>query len=315
MTSGLLTLFHFLTFTFGFIALIFISRASGTVTPKIKRTFINQALFYNLTIIFMCVTDVFVLVSMGKTSFTSLEIDFISAMINLNNIFFVLWCLAFVLLVYRFLGIPLTGTQKTIIFSVSITLGLLTIYNFIGTLLSYKSLLQKITSDLLCFTVVFVLGYSVFLIKMSDNIEDKKRRKALKAFGRMFIGFSVLLILFYIDSVFLKALPEIVRKVFIYCIDFIFNSIIVFWSCKYYNALNLVQKEDNNNNITEDQIVARYQISKRELEIIRLVCSGQSNQEIADLLFISLGTVKNHIYNIYLKLGVKNRTCLVKMFQ
>jgi DNA-binding CsgD family transcriptional regulator len=315
MTSGLLTLFHFLTFTFGFTALIFISRASGTVSPIIKRTFINQALFYNLTIIFMSVVDVFVLVSGGKASLTSLEIGFMSAMINLNNTFYVLWCLAFVLLIYRFLDIPLTGRMKTILYTFSITLVLLTVYNFIGTIFSYKSILQKITSDLLCFTVVFVLGYSAFLLKKSGNIEDKKRRKALKAFGIMFIGFSVLMILFYINSVFLKALPEFMSKVLIYCIDFIFNSIVVFWSWRYFNAMKIVDKTEKNVCLSEEQIVIRYQISKRELEIIRLVCSGKSNQEIADVLFISLGTVKNHIYNIYLKLGVKNRTCLVKMFQ
>ena len=50
-----------------------------------------------------------------------------------------------------------------------------------------------------------------------------------------------------------------------------------------------------------------YEISQREGEIIRLVLKGHSNREIEEELFISLETVKKHIYNIYKKTGVKNR--------
>lgn len=48
-------------------------------------------------------------------------------------------------------------------------------------------------------------------------------------------------------------------------------------------------------------------ISEREAEIISLLVEGLSNQEIAKKLFISANTVKTHIKNIYVKLGVNNR--------
>jgi len=48
-------------------------------------------------------------------------------------------------------------------------------------------------------------------------------------------------------------------------------------------------------------------ISDRELEVLRLFAEGLSNQEIADKLIISLGTVKAHSSNIYRKLDVRNR--------
>jgi len=51
----------------------------------------------------------------------------------------------------------------------------------------------------------------------------------------------------------------------------------------------------------------KFQISSREQEIINLILNGKSNTEIEKDLFISLHTVKNHIYNIYQKLGVKSR--------
>jgi DNA-binding NarL/FixJ family response regulator len=49
-------------------------------------------------------------------------------------------------------------------------------------------------------------------------------------------------------------------------------------------------------------------LSDRELEILRRVAAGDSNKEIAAALFITEGTVKNHVTNILGKLGVRDRT-------
>ncbi len=49
-------------------------------------------------------------------------------------------------------------------------------------------------------------------------------------------------------------------------------------------------------------------LSERELEILGVLATGASNREIASQLFITEGTVKNHITNILGKLGVRDRT-------
>ncbi|MBX9258459.1 response regulator transcription factor [Desmonostoc muscorum CCALA 125] len=49
------------------------------------------------------------------------------------------------------------------------------------------------------------------------------------------------------------------------------------------------------------------QLSKRELEVIRLMATGKTNQEIGAVLQISEGTVKYHVNNILSKLGVSDR--------
>ena len=49
-------------------------------------------------------------------------------------------------------------------------------------------------------------------------------------------------------------------------------------------------------------------LSERELEVLRLVAEGCSNQDIGDRLYIGVSTVKKHINHIYDKLDVKNRT-------
>ncbi|MGD9344572.1 MAG: helix-turn-helix transcriptional regulator [Candidatus Aminicenantes bacterium] len=56
-----------------------------------------------------------------------------------------------------------------------------------------------------------------------------------------------------------------------------------------------------------DNFYIFHKISKREKEIIDLILEGMSNADIEKALYISPHTVKNHIYNIYQKLGVKNR--------
>jgi LuxR family maltose regulon positive regulatory protein len=49
-------------------------------------------------------------------------------------------------------------------------------------------------------------------------------------------------------------------------------------------------------------------LSERELEVLRLIADGHSNQAIADRLVVAVGTVKKHINNLYGKLGVQSRT-------
>jgi LuxR family transcriptional regulator, maltose regulon positive regulatory protein len=49
-------------------------------------------------------------------------------------------------------------------------------------------------------------------------------------------------------------------------------------------------------------------LSERELEVLALVAAGNSNEEIASKLFVSVSTVKTHINNLYRKLGAHSRT-------
>ena len=48
-------------------------------------------------------------------------------------------------------------------------------------------------------------------------------------------------------------------------------------------------------------------LTTREQEILREIESGKTNQEIAETLFLSLHTVKNHVHNMLSKLNCKNR--------
>ncbi|MBE1533169.1 response regulator transcription factor [Actinomadura algeriensis] len=52
-------------------------------------------------------------------------------------------------------------------------------------------------------------------------------------------------------------------------------------------------------------------LSERELEVVRALARGRTNQEIAAELFISVSTVKSHLSGIQAKLGVRNRVGIV----
>jgi ATP/maltotriose-dependent transcriptional regulator MalT len=50
------------------------------------------------------------------------------------------------------------------------------------------------------------------------------------------------------------------------------------------------------------------ELTKRELSILKRLETGLSNKEIAEAIFVSEGTLKWHLHNVYSKLNVKNRT-------
>ncbi|RCG27339.1 DNA-binding response regulator [Sphaerisporangium album] len=56
-------------------------------------------------------------------------------------------------------------------------------------------------------------------------------------------------------------------------------------------------------------------LSKREAEVMELIATGHSNGEIAQRLFLSEKTVKNHVNRIYSKLGADSRVTAIGLWQ
>ena len=78
-------------------------------------------------------------------------------------------------------------------------------------------------------------------------------------------------------------------------------------------ATYLISIEDINKSSNNEMLILeeKYGLTKREIEIFLLVSKGLTNKEISQKLFISQFTVKNHLKNIYTKIGIKRRTKLV----
>lgn len=56
-------------------------------------------------------------------------------------------------------------------------------------------------------------------------------------------------------------------------------------------------------------------LSPREAEVLALIEKGYNNEMLSEMLFISQHTVKRHIQNIYMKLGVNNKIAAIKKFK
>ncbi|MDP4266832.1 MAG: response regulator [Bacteroidota bacterium] len=84
---------------------------------------------------------------------------------------------------------------------------------------------------------------------------------------------------------------------------------------KEYLSLELIDKlNELNKDKTQEQVnpvVIEGLLSKREIEILRCICDGLSNNEIGEKLFISKRTVDGHRANIMFKTGAKNTADLV----
>ena len=78
--------------------------------------------------------------------------------------------------------------------------------------------------------------------------------------------------------------------------------------------MNKIEEKYEKEN-TINKIMFKYNISKREREIINLVVKGKSSKEIEDELYISLSTVNNHIYSILKKMDLKNRGELIVLIK
>jgi DNA-binding CsgD family transcriptional regulator len=106
----------------------------------------------------------------------------------------------------------------------------------------------------------------------------------------------------------------ILERSMIYLTLMSFNLLTAWWGVKYASLISKYENvEVGIESIDTDDFENRFKITKREMEVIDLICLGKTNKEIADLLFISVDTVKDHNYKIFQKTGVKNRTQLVKL--
>ena len=70
----------------------------------------------------------------------------------------------------------------------------------------------------------------------------------------------------------------------------------------------VVEKEVPIVSVPDKSLLEELNLSSREYEVLQLLAKGQSNNDIAENLYLSTSTVKTHLYNLYSKMEVKSRT-------
>lgn len=111
------------------------------------------------------------------------------------------------------------------------------------------------------------------------------------------------------------SLDEFWEKLFLHFIITSINILMLWWATSYVKKLRTpVLFTTANNNSDKTEFKLKYDITNRKMEIVNLISKGYTNKDIADELFISIDTVKDHNYNIFRKTDTKNHTQLANLF-
>jgi DNA-binding CsgD family transcriptional regulator len=158
----------------------------------------------------------------------------------------------------------------------------------------------------------FVLLNFTFTITGFVYLLSYKKRKALLRKRDMKNIALGLLMLVFLQNAFLLDYQDNIYIALGFILLFFTGGAFIPLYIQYQSDLSVFHpiKEEK---ITFDLLCSKYDISPREKEIMREICKGLSNQQIADTLFISLQTVKDHTSRIYYKTNCSGRAQLITM--
>lgn len=98
--------------------------------------------------------------------------------------------------------------------------------------------------------------------------------------------------------------------------DYEYSDIFLLDMIKDHLAYRIFKEMKNSHDkITIPAAVIKYSLTKKEQLVLELIMQGLSNDEICKIHVISNNTLKKHIYNIYRKIGVKNKVQLFKLIR
>ena len=154
------------------------------------------------------------------------------------------------------------------------------------------------------------LGVKLYLSIMLIIIAFKIAGREKRVFIGRFALFLTLLAALSAAALHFTYLHTIIGLYFL--LLFFASDIALILLTKTYLSRNAAEYRD----ITDaaEDLLQKYGISRREKEIIKEICQGKTNMEIADELYISVQTVKDHTYNIFRKTNVRNRVQLTQLF-
>jgi len=209
--------------------------------------------------------------------------------------------------IYFFIRLVLGFKERTMTRKVNlwITAGLLIIgANYVIGLTIYivngsnRWVLNTFRGLMLVANVIFLTMIISLVLKKRIG-QNNNKHKSIQAFGWMsFVGYALFLTFFL--------LPEPFNLVTGSGGLLALNITPIVW-LRVYFLRHYGQLATAHDQQFLESFFQKYQISNREREIMQLLMQGKNNKEIESMLYISYNTVKNHIYNLYQKLGVNNR--------
>jgi len=150
------------------------------------------------------------------------------------------------------------------------------------------------------FGVIFLvleLGLMIALPIRAGRLQDPERVRVIRAFSFLYISR-------YPVIAGLTLLPQPFRLM----LALAYPNVVPYLWLRFFmlpHDERVVSREAMKADV--ERIEGHYGLSPREREILGLILAGKSNRDMEESLFISYHTVKNHVSNIYRKLGVKTR--------
>ena len=202
---------------------------------------------------------------------------------------------------YYCLGLLIAGflaDKKNNIFEI------LTIVSFVVSLLAIILLNEGYSINLIAglsytFVAFFVLFRTMNFVNLADN---KKNMIWVSAFGLMYSRIMEGIMVLFED----KLIENYTIMIIVITVSL--SLVIVLYFLLYFQ----------NNKMTENDAVknisVKYKLGAQEEKVLNLLIQGLSNQEIADELFVSINTIRNHVANIYKKTGMKKKELKEKCF-
>ncbi len=202
---------------------------------------------------------------------------------------------------YYCLGLLIAGflvDKKNLLFEI------LVLVSFVFSILSIVLLkdnqsIKLISALSYSFVAFFVLFRTMSFVNLVDH---KKSIVWASAFGLMYSRIMEgILVLFEDDLIDNYTL-------FIIIVSIVLSLVIIVYFLLYFQNNKLSEKDKLK------QIAIKYNLSTQEEKVLNLLISDKSNQEIANELYLSVNTVKNHIASIYRKTSMKKRELKDKLF-
>ena len=181
---------------------------------------------------------------------------------------------------------------------------ILTIASFVVSLLAIILLKEGYSINLIAglsysFVAFFVLFRTMTFVNLVDN---KKNMIWATAFGLMYSRIMEGLMVLFED----KLIDHYTLLVVL--ITIVLSLVIILYFLLYFQSSKMSEND------AVKKIAVKYKLGTQEEKVLNLLIQGMSNQEIADELFISVNTIRNHIANIYKKTGMKKKELKEKCF-
>ena len=202
---------------------------------------------------------------------------------------------------YYCLGLLVAGIlvdKKNSLFEV------LTIVSFIFSLLAIILLKDNYSINIIAglsysFVAFFVLFRTMSFINITDN---KKSIVWASAFGLMYSRIMEGLMVLFEDKLISN------YTMLIIAIMISLSLVIVLYFLLYFQNNKMSENDALKN------IAVKYKLGSQEEKVLNLLIQGLSNQEIAEKLYLSVNTVRNHAASIYKKTGMKKKELKEKCF-